>query len=117
MAAYLIVSVRYYATTRAKLACTCSDLGELRMPFIEFKNEHDTFPTRWNDVGISTNGAAIIDTVSKEPFVLRPPTAPAMLIIQPKRFRTALWPFGKFRQWGIDTNGYLIDILEPRSPQ
>jgi hypothetical protein len=114
LVAYGVVAIRYYALTHMKSVCATSDLYDLRMPFVMYRNDHDAMPTSWADMKGYSNSVAVLDAVSKELFVFFPSAAPGMLIIQPKPYRTALWPFGRFRQWGVDTNGYVLDFLGPR---
>lgn len=105
---YFSLNALYILRMKPKSVNTVSKLGHLRIPLLDFYNNHDAFPTALKDVGVDTYD--VTDMVSGKPFRYFPKAENGVVLMQPEPFRTMFWPFGKMRQYQMRADGTIEDI-------
>lgn len=99
----------YWEAIEGKSALTVSELARLNTSLHTYYNENNHWPKTLRYYYREEPNEIPSDPFSRRPYLYTPdgvkPGDKAILIAQPEPFRTAPWPFGEMRRYGLLGNG------------
>lgn len=122
---YGVTAFLHHWHATLKGAAVVSDLAKVRNTANRYLNDHGTLPREFAALGL-------FEGCRKDPFSGQQMTwmpgatdasLPDVLLIQPKAFRTALWPFGERRRYALrkevpmpGTTAYGYEVMRVENP-
>jgi len=110
---YGLCQLACYSIREARAAATMMSLANIWRASVEFESKHARWATDLGELGLQDG--QLIDLISGRRFgcaqILSGQGKAMPIVWQPEPYRTALWPFGKMKQWALYSDGSVRDLL------